>query len=59
MNIYLKNFLVMLRKSIATNQRICDICGAKETINNIMLKYDNGKIMCDDCAIKTYGKEEK
>lgn len=40
----------MIRKS----PRKCDICGATETVFNVMLKYDNGLIMCDSCAFNYY-----
>lgn len=39
---------------VLKNPRTCEICGDKETRDNLMLKYDNGKIMCDDCMIKWY-----
>lgn len=41
-------------KEIKESPRKCDICGSVETMKNLMLKYDNGKIMCDDCAFKSY-----
>lgn len=41
---------VKKEKEVDENPRVCDICGCVETMYNLMLKYDNGKIMCDDCA---------
>lgn len=43
-----------VKKQVATNPRKCEICGAVETMDNLMLKYDNGKIMCDDCMLEFY-----
>lgn len=43
---------------IKNNPRHCEICGCKETLHNIILKWDKGKIMCDDCAFKYYNKED-
>lgn len=46
------------RKMIKENPRKCDVCQCVETLENIILKYDNGKYMCDDCAYDFYGKGE-
>ena len=46
------------RKMIKENPRTCDICGCKETLENIILKYDNGKYMCDECMLKFYESED-
>ena len=39
-----------VKKEVDANPRVCEICGCVETMDNLMLKYDKGKIMCDDCA---------
>ncbi len=54
---YPKQFNDIIRK-IKENPRKCEICGKTETIEDIILKYDNGKCMCDDCAYEIYGKVE-
>ena len=44
-------------KEIKENSRVCDICGKKETMHDLIFKYDNGKYMCDDCAFNFYENE--
>lgn len=46
-----------LQKEVATNPRKCEICGCVETMDNLILKYDNGKFMCDECMIEFYKDE--
>ena len=41
-------------KKILSQKRHCDECGCPETADNILLKYDCGKWLCDDCFIKLY-----
>lgn len=55
MTIY--DLIIEAQKNILAKPRTCEICGAKETLDNIMLKYDNGMIMCDDCMINYYNEE--
>lgn len=43
-----------IKKDIEENPRTCDICNLKETIDNIILKYDNVLYMCDECAFMYY-----
>lgn len=42
------------RDEITRNPRKCEICGETETVDNVMLKYKNGMILCDDCAFRIY-----
>lgn len=39
-------------KQIAESPRKCDICGKTETIDDLILLYNNGKYMCDDCLLE-------
>lgn len=43
-----------VKKEVESNPRKCEICGCVETIDNLILKYDNGKFMCDDCMLVYY-----
>lgn len=47
-----------VKKRVEENPHKCEICGTVETMDNLMLKYDNGKVMCDECMIKFYEGEE-
>ena len=55
-------FMDMVKKGydmVKNNPRKCDCCGCIERVDNIILKYDNGKYMCDDCAYNFYEKNEE
>ena len=43
-----------VKKEVMTSPRKCECCGCIETMDNLILKYDNGKFMCDDCAFIEY-----
>ena len=47
-----------VQKDLKTNPRKCEICGIVETMDNLILMYDNGKFMCDDCMLDFYKSEE-
>ena len=49
-----KKAYVKVRKQIKECPRICELCGKKETIHDLILKWDNGMCMCDDCAFMYY-----
>ena len=46
-------------KEVKSNPRFCEICGKKETMHDLILKWDNGKYMCDKCAFELFENEEK
>lgn len=46
--------LKMKLKKLLSLHRHCDECGCPETADNILLYYDCGKLLCDDCFIKLY-----
>lgn len=56
---YFYRQVMKARQEIARNPRKCDLCGEIETVENVMLEYENGLVMCDDCAFKYYEKQEK
>lgn len=45
------DYYAMLRK-LLSKKRHCQECGCIETANNILLKYDCGKLLFDKCFIK-------
>ena len=50
----LKKAYVKVSKQIKENPRICELCGKKETMHDLIFKYDNGKYMCNECAFMFY-----
>lgn len=46
-----------VKKEVDTQPRKCEICGKIESMDDLILKYDNGKFMCDDCMFKYYKDE--
>lgn len=48
-----------VQKDLKTNPRKCEICGTVETMDNLILMYDNGKFMCDDCMFEFYKNAER
>ena len=53
-----KNSYKKVSKQVKENPRICEICGKKENMHDLILKYDNGKYMCDKCAFAYYENED-
>lgn len=49
-----KKAYIKVSKQIKENPRICELCGKKETIHDLILKWDNGMFMCSDCAFLYY-----
>lgn len=47
-----------VKKEIDTKPRKCECCGCVETMSNLILKYDNGKFMCDDCAFEEFSDDD-
>ena len=56
---YIKKCYEKVSKEVKTNPRVCAICGKKETMNDLIFKYYNGKYMCDECAFEYYENEDK
>ena len=54
----IKDVYNKVKKEVDSNPRKCEICGKVETMEDLILKYDNGKFMCDDCMLKYYENEE-
>lgn len=48
---YKGNWYQKALNRVLSQNRKCEVCGAKETSDNIMLKYKNGLIMCDECFL--------
>lgn len=46
-----------IKREIKNNPHICCICGAVETMDNLILLYDKGYI-CDACLPKAYPELE-
>lgn len=53
MGIFYDNY-IKLKTEISKSPRKCEICGCTETMSNLILKWDNGKFMCDECAFEEY-----
>ena len=54
----IKDIYKKVKKEVDSNPRKCEICGKVETMRDLILKYDNGKFMCDDCMLKYYENDE-
>lgn len=54
-----KKSYAKVSKEIKTKPRVCEICRKKETMHDLILKYDNGKFMCDDCAFNFFENLDK
>ena len=46
-----------VKKEVDSQPRKCEICGKMESMDDLILKYDNGKFMCDDCMLEYYKNE--
>lgn len=55
-NPYHRAYKKVLRE-VNNNPRQCQNCGCCETMDNLILKYDNEKYLCDDCAIAIFDEE--
>ena len=55
---FLQDLYKDVKKSVDKEKRKCGICGCQETMTNLLLKYDNGEYMCDDCAFAYYKDKE-
>lgn len=53
----IKEIYYNVKKEVSHNPRVCDMCGCVETMDNLILEYDNGLFMCDDCAITAFMEE--
>lgn len=51
---YKSNWYYKTLKKILSLHRHCEECGCPETVDNILLKYDCGKLLCDKCFVKLY-----
>ena len=54
-----KKSIYSVIKQIKEKPLKCEMCGKYENIHNVFLKYDNGKVMCDECYFKYYNDLEK
>lgn len=57
MNKIIRNMLKQAVQEIKKNPRKCAVCGITEDIHNVILIYDNGQAMCDECAFEFYKED--